>query len=199
MGPCWGDEVAPSPWGFSGLPRGEGTSFSHLGAHVHSWTWSPTQFLCFSPWHLQLLWKKQPMQWGEIWENKWPGGGNTLWLFPLQIMTCISGFMFCNSKWKRSVALKSGSPWSDQHGCQNIIPPLTTKGSPDKLVQEKFGWRARRERPSLTAQEAQMEIKLLAFPSTCLTDPPSPSFYRLYYKGVRPCQKCNGSHTLANK
>lgn len=78
-----------------------------------------------------------------------------------------------------------------------MIPLQMTNGGPGKFLQEEV-WQVSATKARRTPEETQMEMKLFAFPSVCLTDPP-PSFYGVHYKGVRPYQKFDGSHTYINK
>lgn len=53
------------------------------------------------------------------------------------------------------------------------------------------------ERAHLLPEEPRKAMKSFAFPSQRLTGSPSSS--GVYYEGVRPYQKFDGSHTLSNK
>lgn len=52
-----------------------------------------------------------------------------------------------------------------------MIPLQMTNGGPGKFLQEEV-WQVSATKARRTPEETQMEMKLFAFPSVCLTDPP---------------------------
>lgn len=54
-----------------------------------------------------------------------------------------------------------------------MIPLQMTNGGPGKFLQEEV-WQVSATKARRTPEETQMEMKLFAFPSVCLTDPPPP-------------------------